>query len=196
MAVGCMILILAFRLLAELMLDGSSQFFMYFIYFLHVLAGLFAALLYFILGVIRLIQKRSGGWKRMALCGGLAFTVLFSVFVPVQQLVAEIKHQMYAHQRQEVVEQIINGQLREERNGDIQLPEALKYISLDGEVEVYELSPERSVIGFWVFRGMPDGASAMVRCSDGQAPDREALQAGALYQCEPMGEGWYYVSYD
>lgn len=57
MAVGCMILILAFRLLAELMLDGSSQFFMYFIYFLHVLAGLFAALLYFILGVIRLIQK-------------------------------------------------------------------------------------------------------------------------------------------
>lgn len=196
MAVGCMILILAFRLLAELMLDGSSQFFMYFIYFLHVLAGLFAALLYFILGVIRLIQKRSGGWKRMALCGGLAFTVLFSVFVPVQQLVAEIKHQMYAHQRQEVVEQIINGQLREERNGDIQLPEALKYISLDGEVEVYELSPERSVIGFWVFRGMPDGASAMAHCSDGQAPDREALQAGALYQCEPMGEGWYYVSYD
>lgn len=196
MAVGCMILILAFRLLAELMLDGSSQFFMYFIYFLHVLAGLFAALLYFILGVIRLIQKRSGGWKRMALCGGLAFTVLFSVFVPVQQLVAEIKHQMYAHQRQEVVEQIINGQLREERNGDIQLPEALKYISLDGEVRVYELSPERSVIGFWVFRGMPDGASAMVHCSDGQAPDQEALQAGALYQCEPMGEGWYYVSYD
>ena len=196
MAVGCMILILAFRLLAELMLDGSSQFFMYFIYFLYVLAGLFAALLYFILGVIRLIQKRSGGWKRMALCGCLAFTVLFSVFVPVQQLVAEIKHQMYAHQRQEVVEQIINGQLREERNGDIQLPEALKYISLDGEVEVYELSPERSVIGFWVFRGMPDGASAMVRCSDGQAPDQETLQAGALYQCEPMGEGWYYVSYD
>lgn len=196
MAVGCMILILAFRLLAELMLDGSSQFFMYFIYFLHVLAGLFAALLYFILGVIRLIQKRSGGWKRMALCGGLAFTVLFSVFVPVQQLVAEIKHQMYAHQRQEVVEQIINGQLREERNGDIQLPEALKYISLDGEVRVYERRPERSVIGFWVFRGMPDGASAMVHCSDGQAPDQEALQAGALYQCEPMGEGWYYVSYD
>lgn len=196
MAVGCMILILAFRLLAELMLDGSSQFFMYFIYFLHVLAGLFAALLYFILGVIRLIQKRSGGWKRMALCGGLAFTVLFSVFVPVQQLVAEIKHQMYAHQRQEVVEQIINGQLREERNGDIQLPEALKYISLDGEVRVYELSPERSVIGFWMFRGMPDGASAMVHCSDGQAPDQEALQAGALHQCEPMGEGWYYISYD
>ena len=92
----------------------------------------------------------------MALCGGLAFTVLFSVFVPVQQLVAEIKHQMYAHQRQEVVEQIINGPLREERNGDIQLPEALKYISLDGEVRVYELSPERSVIGFWVFRGMRD----------------------------------------
>lgn len=196
MAVGCMILILAFRLLAELMLDGSSQFFMYFIYFLHVLAGLFAALLYFILGVIRLIQKRSGGWKRMALCGGLAFTVLLSVFVPVQQLVAEIKHQMYAHQRQEVVEQIINGQLREERNGDIQLPEALKYISLDGEVRVYERRPERSVIGFYASKGLTDTVSATVYCSDGRMPDEEVLNTGAVFLCKRLEENWYYVTYD
>ena len=189
-------LLFGLRVAVELLNDHATQYLLMIIF-------LFLGSLGIIWGLRRVFGRTAQGsekdlnlLRRLAPSCLMLLGMVFLFCFPFTRTFAEIKQHRYEERREEVISAIEQGRLLPDRFGVVELPEGLKQISLDGEVEVYELSPERSVIGFWVFRGMPDGASAMVHCSDGQAPDRETLQAGALYQCEPMGEGWYYVSYD
>lgn len=189
-------LLFGLRVAVEILNDHATQYILIIIFLLLEFLGIIFGLRQVFGRTARGSEKDLNLLRRLTPSCLMLLGIAFLFCYPFTRTFAEIKHHQYEEKREEVISAIEQGRLPPDRFGVVELPEGLKQISLDGEVEVYELSPERSVIGFWVFRGMPDGASAMVRCSDGQAPDQEALQAGALHQCEPMGEGWYYISYD
>ncbi len=154
-----------------------------------------------IFGLYALVSGRLQPTRPALLCRAMPLALILTgmalvIAIPFTQIFAENRHERVKAQWMQVVSAIERQALMPDEQGRVHLPEKWRALSRFDEAMVYELSPQRSVIGFWVSKVPPDVGATVICCSDAQPPDRQTLQAEQISICKALGEGWYYVVYE
>ncbi len=98
--------------------------------------------------------------------------------------------------RQQIIEQVMTGEIDADERGFAQLPEGKARLSEDGEFRVLEHAGKVQAVEFYNARAILGAAFSTVYCVNGDSPDEEALGANQVYECKPLSDGWYYVWYE
>lgn len=155
------------------------------------LFGGFIALL--ALSIVRLVRRRA--YAEFASIAVLTVLAVLVLFFPFRTAKVKLELKRYDAPRQEVVEMVRSGQLQPyDGIGNIRLPMGYQRLSADGEVFLYQNDGEGQVVGFWIFRGAPDGSIQLIWSSGGE----ELIRANEHYivSIEKLKDHWYYVVTD
>ncbi len=153
------------------------------------LLGCFIALLVL---TVRQIRRDRRGYAGLAVLVLLAAMV---VFFPFRDAKVKLELNLYDAPRQEVLEMIRTGELSPNDGiGNIRLPMGYRRLSADGEVFLYQNDGEGQVVGFWIFRGAPDGSIQLIYSSGGEELIRE--NEPYIMSIERLKDHWYYVVTD
>ena len=125
----------------------------------------------------------------------LVLLMVLVVFFPFRDVKVKLELRLYDTPRQEIVEMIRSRELQpEDGRIIIQLPAGYRRISTSGTVVQHKNDAGGQVIGFWVFRGVPDGAIEVIYSSGGE----ELIRANVygIERIEKLKDDWYYVITD
>ena len=180
-------LLFGLRVAVELLNDHATQYLLMIIF-------LFLESLGIIWGLRRVFGRTAQGsekdlnlLRRLAPSCLMLLGMVFLFCFPFTRTFAEIKQHRYEERREEVISAIEQGRLLPDRFGVVELPEGLKQISLDGEVEVYELSPERSVIGFGCSGGCRMGLRRWSIARMARRPTERRFRPARCTNANPWG---------
>ena len=75
---------------------------------------------------------------------------------------------------------------------NIKLP-IYKYLSVDGEVYVYQNDEDGTQIGFWIHRGVLTGSEELMYSSNGEKLIKENETDHPIKRIKKLNKYWYYV---
>lgn len=123
----------------------------------------------------------------------LAAGALVFLLFPFREARVKTESILYAKSRDRVVEMVKSGELSPDDYGNIKLPFRYGFTSSDGEIHVYRNDEEKTIMTFWIFRGMLSGSCELIYADGGVAQIKEELKPYQVESIEKLKDNWYYV---
>lgn len=177
----------AVYLCGEVFGDSVWELLLFLAYFVVLLAGAIALIVRLVLNIAR----------RRTLLAPLAMVlaVLPLCFtLEIREGIARTEDFFLRSARLQIVEALQTGELETDERGFADLPEGKRYLSQDGEVCLMETDDGRQAVAFYNLRAVLGAAFSTVYCPDGDPPSERLPYE--IYECKPLGDGWYYVWYE
>ena len=170
--------------------NSAVSFFLSLGHFIVLLAGAIAL-------IVRLIMNIVNKKSVLAVLVMILAAMPFCFMSEIREIHVRVQDFFLRDERMAVIEGIRAGEITENEYGRILLTEEKRRLSMDGEVRMLENGGETCAALFYNERFMLAGAEVTVYCSDGNPPTEEMLNAWeTIFFCKPLGDGWYYVSYE
>ena len=122
----------------------------------------------------------------------LVLTIILVTVFPFSEIRTKIEFNHHLDKRMEVIDKIKNNELEIE-NGNIELPDEYKKVSIDGEVYVYQNDEQATVISFWVLRMPLSGSLELIYSSGGEQLIRNNEKGHPIVSINKIKENWYFV---
>ena len=156
-----------------------------------ILLGSFVALLVF--SIRQIIKNRK--YVEFASVAMLILLAAVAAWFPFRDAKMKLEWDRYESSRLEVVEMIRNRQLQPvEGKRVISLPAGYRRVSTGGRVIQYQNDEDGLVIGFWIFRGIPDGSIEWIYSSEAEGLIKRNVYG--IEKMEKLEDHWYYVEID
>ena len=146
-------------------------------------------------GIVLLIKNRKTQRMEAAIPLFLLIAVILMViFVPFAPLKIGFEHKLYSEKRMEIVSMIQSKELFADETGRLELPSGYRYLSCDGDINIYKNDSEETIIGFWTFVALHmNPYEAVVYTSQAVAPTENTLDCMILYEVKQLDPHWYYI---
>lgn len=172
--------------------SGSSpiNFFATLGYFAALLAGAIAL-------IVRLIMNLVNKKSVLPVLAMILAVLPFCFMLEIREIRARAQDFFLRDERMKIVEQVQSGALAVDEYGFAGLPEKWSHLSEDGDLHVcWDEDGAIECVEFYQFRAILEGAFSTVYCVDENSSPEEILSIDHIFSCKPLGDGWYYVSYD
>ena len=169
--------------------DSAVSFLLMLGYMIVLLAGAIAL-------IVRLILNIAYKKRVLAVLAMMAAVLPFCLMSEIREAHARAQDFFLRDERMAVIEEIRAGNIMENEYGRILLTGENSKLSMDGEVCMLKDDGETYAALFYNERFLLAGADATVYCSDMNPPTEDMLNAWEFFFCNPLGDGWYYVSYE
>lgn len=164
----------------------------FFAYFLVLLTGGIALTIELLLALFRRCR-----WRTVfSMAAAIALSLLpFAFMMEIRESIARAEDFFFRSDRLQVLETIQS----EESPGTLYtltLPEKQKHLAEEGQLLILKINDNYCAAAFWNRSGFLGGGQATVYCSDGNPPTEDLLNTPEIYLCKPLGEGWFFTSFE
>lgn len=123
----------------------------------------------------------------------LIIIVLF--FIPFRELKARILLNKQPQELQQVISLVETNSLEIDERKNALLPKSFSKSLNMKEIVVYKNEENKTVIGFWIFRGMMSSSNLLIYSSSSKKLIKESLTT-KIISIKELKEHWYYVTID
>lgn len=119
-------------------------------------------------------------------------TIFIFVFIPFSTIKFNLEFKLFSKERDIIIDKIKNNEFKYYYDKNIKLP-IYKYLSVDGEVYVYQNDEDGTQIGFWIHRGVLTGSEELMYSSNGEKLIKENETDHPIKSIKKLNKYWYYV---
>lgn len=119
-------------------------------------------------------------------------TIFIFVFIPFSTIKFNLEFKLFSKERDIIIDKIKNNEFKYYYDKNIKLP-IYKYLSVDGEIYVYQNDEDGTQIGFWIHRGVLTGSEELMYSSNGEKLIKENETDHPIKSIKKLNKYWYYV---
>ena len=119
-------------------------------------------------------------------------TIFIFVFIPFSTIKFNLEFKLFSKERDIIIDKIKNNEFKYYYDKNIKLP-IYKYLSVDGEVYVYQNDEDGTQIGFWIHRGVLTGSEELMYSSNSEKLIKENETDHPIKSIKKLNKYWYYV---